>query len=126
MREDVGSGYESLSRAVESFIKFDRLPPELNISEWDEGDGIAATLARNKAWHKKSRNTLHPSTLERLYKRQTISESASEISQVNLFSEKSNIKMPRLSRSANIISELKNVCFFAKKVMKVMTAYVKL
>jgi len=39
-QSDVGSGYTSL-KTVHGFAEIDKMPPDVNIDERDEGDGIS-------------------------------------------------------------------------------------
>ena len=51
---DVGSGYRSLCESVNGFIKFGKLPADIQtvIQYWDEGNGFEATFMQRRAcWH---------------------------------------------------------------------------
>jgi hypothetical protein len=67
-RLDVGCGYKSLAKDIDGYVSLGEFPPGIDVSLWDEGDGIETTLKRNKAcWHRKCRNkSLHVTKLNRL------------------------------------------------------------
>jgi len=47
-----GAGYGTLARLLEGFGKIDCLPRKINLARLDDGEGIEATLLKNRAkWH---------------------------------------------------------------------------
>ena len=47
-----GAGYGTLARLLEGFSKIDCLPRKMNLARLDDGEGIEATLLKNRAkWH---------------------------------------------------------------------------
>ena len=51
-QSDPGVGYTTIADLLLSFSKMVCLPPSLNLSRLDEGNGIAASLNQHKAkWH---------------------------------------------------------------------------
>jgi len=67
-RNDIGCGYKSLAETVEGYMQLGQLSLDINLSLWNDGDGIEATLRRHSAcWHRKCRNCfVHATTLQRL------------------------------------------------------------
>ena len=66
-----GSGYRSLAEQLISFNELGHMPINVDIKQLDDGGGIEATLARNRAgWHKSCRLKFNQTKLERLKKQQ--------------------------------------------------------
>src|SRR6218665_3035970 len=64
---DLGSGYKTLAEIVLGYHEIDKLPKNIPVDLWDEGDGIESTLQTHRAcWHLSCRNVLHATALDRL------------------------------------------------------------
>ena len=51
--ETHSSAYETLEENLKALEDLDSLPPSINVSRFDDGTGIGATLrSRNVKWHK--------------------------------------------------------------------------
>ena len=60
-----GSGHRSLVEQLISFNELGHMPINIDIKQLDDGGGIEATLARNRAgWHKSCRLKFNQTKLE--------------------------------------------------------------
>ena len=65
-----GAGYGTLARLLEGFGKIDCLPRKINLARLDDGEGIEATLLKNRAkWHDACRLEYNKTKLCRAEKR---------------------------------------------------------
>ena len=65
-----GAGYKTVADLLMKFSQIGCLPPSINISRLDDGEGIAATLYRHKAkWHDSCRLMYNQTKLRRAVKR---------------------------------------------------------
>jgi len=94
-RPDIGCGYKSLAEQINVFVALGQVPFGINVSLWDEGDGIETTLITNRAcWHRKCRSKLfHATKLNRLSENKNESAAAESSTDVNVtLNEKSPCK----------------------------------
>ena len=115
-RPDDGLGYKKLADTVQGFREMNMLPPGINFSCWDEGNGVESTCSHYKAcWHSQCRNILHVTTLERQRKRElnVVSEQASSHVDNNSGLGDMISKIPRLTRltSGSVSTDFTSLCF---------------
>ena len=69
-RSDVEAGYKSLATSLAQFNEIGALPPSVRLSQFDDGDGIEASLCSHSAkWHRSCRNLYNKTKLDRALKR---------------------------------------------------------
>ena len=99
-RPDIGIGYRTLAETVAGFRELGQLPPHFNIELWNEGDGIAVTCERHRAfWHVTCfTKHLHPCKLKRLKRKGEFNTAADPVAQASS-DMKLDPKVPRLTRT---------------------------
>ena len=69
-RQEVGAGYKSCAKNLLELNGLESLPVDLDIERLDDGEGIEATLIKNKAkWHKTCRDRYNQTRITRARKR---------------------------------------------------------
>ena len=119
-RQDVGCGYKSLAKDIDGYMSLGEFPAGIDLSLWDEGDGLETTLKRNKAcWHRKCRNKyLHVTKLNRLrvLDAATNDNNNNDVSQRFCESDSDSpcLKQPRITRGGTGHKKPNEgfVCFF--------------
>ena len=106
-RNSQGAGYTTMAGLLEGFDKISCLPRKMNLARFDEGEGIEATLRRQKAkWHDSCRLEYNKTQLLRSERKKRSANQTEE-------AEKSK-KLTRLSTGkASSISD--STCFFCAK-----------
>ena len=69
-RGDSGAGYRTMAENITQFHELQCLPVQIDITSWDHGNGIEATLNEQEAkWHKACYLKVNKTELERIKKR---------------------------------------------------------
>ena len=99
-------GYISLVEDLKKFDDLNTLPMQVDISLFDDGEGMGETLLKHKAkWHKLCRNKFSKLKLERLEKRLHSSDQCTE-------NPKSTPSKVTRTSSGNVAKYEKDQCFF--------------
>ena len=112
-RKDAGAGYNTLYDDLSSFLQMGHLPSNIKLERFDDGHGIATTLANHKAkWHKNCRDMYNQTKLMRLQKRKSEGSSPSTSSDHTV--KRSRTHYTTSQKSENV----EPVCFFCDETGK--------
>ena len=113
-RRNVGAGYQSFADILPEFQSADALPSHMVVdaAEFDEGNGVSATLAEHGAkWHKTCRLYFYPRELERITarKKQKVNVECEQPTELSFAGS------PVKRRSLTATSSQQHTCIFCDK-----------
>ena len=113
---DQGAGYKSVADLLMKFSQIGCLPPSINISQLDDGEGIAVTLYQHKAkWHDSCRLMYNQTKLRRAEKRKR-KRSADAPEDITVCSDSEDTCIPKRLTRQNLKQTAPSIsgeyCFF--------------